>query len=32
MNSAIWDWGYAWSILPDLLDGVKLTIVATFFG
>jgi polar amino acid transport system permease protein len=32
MNSAIWDWGYAWSILPALLDGVKLTIVATFFG
>jgi len=32
MGGAIWDWAYASSIVPDLLEGVKLTIIATFFG
>jgi polar amino acid transport system permease protein len=32
MNSLPWDWQFAWSIVPDLLEGVKLTIVATFLG
>lgn len=27
-----WDWEYAWEILPDLLDGLWITIQATFFG
>ncbi len=27
-----WDWQYTWDILPDLLDGLWVTIQATFFG
>jgi polar amino acid transport system permease protein len=27
-----WDWHYAWSVLPTLLTGLKITVVATFFG
>ena len=32
MNSFGWDWSYAISALPDLFSGLKLTIIATFFG
>jgi len=32
MNGFAWDWKFAWSIVPDLLQGVKLTIIATFLG
>ncbi len=27
-----WDWEYTWRILPDLLDGLWVTLQATFFG
>ena len=27
-----WDWEYTWRILPDLLDGLWVTVQATFFG
>lgn len=27
-----WDWEYTWEILPDLLDGLWVTVQATFFG
>ncbi len=32
MSSFDWDWAYAWSIVPALLRGAKLTIVATLLG
>lgn len=32
MNRFGWDWSYAISTLPDLFSGLKLTIIATFFG
>ena len=32
MNGFSWNWAFAWSILPDLVAGFKLTIIATFFG
>ncbi|MBX9758168.1 MAG: ectoine/hydroxyectoine ABC transporter permease subunit EhuD [Beijerinckiaceae bacterium] len=32
MNGFAWDWTYALSTLPDLLSGLKLTVIATFFG
>jgi polar amino acid transport system permease protein len=28
----IWDWSFAVSILPDLLQGLKLTVIITAFG
>jgi polar amino acid transport system permease protein len=28
----VWDWGYAFSILPALLEGLGLTLVATVLG
>lgn len=28
----VWDWGYAWDIFPDLLDGLLVTLQATFVG
>lgn len=27
-----WDWEFAWSIMPQLIDGVKITILATLLG
>ena len=27
-----WDWAFVWSILPTLLQGVKITILATILG
>lgn len=27
-----WDWQFATEILPEMMDGVKVTIMATFFG
>lgn len=29
---AIWDWDYAWSVLPDLLSGLWITVQATVVG
>lgn len=28
----VWDWEFAWSIVPDLLRGLRITLQATFFG
>jgi polar amino acid transport system permease protein len=27
-----WDWRFAWSIVPDLMAGIRLTVLATLFG
>ena len=27
-----WDWAFVWKILPTLLEGVKITIIATILG
>src|SRR4051812_42727098 len=27
-----WHWSFAWSILPELISGLKLTMIATMFG
>jgi polar amino acid transport system permease protein len=27
-----WDWQFAWSIVPELIAGIRLTILATLFG
>lgn len=32
MSAFAWDWGFAWSCLPELLAGLRLTLVATLFG
>lgn len=32
MSGFHWDWAFAWSIVPELLDGVVVTVIATFFG
>lgn len=32
MSSFQWDWSYAWSTVPLLLEGIRITIIATFFG
>ena len=32
MSGFVWDWHVVWSILPDLMEGIKFTLVATFFG
>jgi polar amino acid transport system permease protein len=32
VSSFNWDWGFAWSIVPALLGGARLTILATLFG
>jgi polar amino acid transport system permease protein len=32
MSGFHWDWRFAWSIVPDLLAGLRLTILATMFG
>ncbi len=28
----LWNWGYAWSVLPDLVPAIGITIKATVFG
>jgi polar amino acid transport system permease protein len=30
--TSIWDWSHAWAVLPALLDGLKITILATAIG
>ncbi len=32
MSGFVWDWHFAWSVVPLLLTGAKLTIIATLFG
>lgn len=32
MSGFHWDWPFAWSVVPDLLAGLRLTILATMFG
>lgn len=32
MSGFTWDWGFAWSIVPQLLAGIKITILATLLG
>jgi polar amino acid transport system permease protein len=32
MTGFHWDWQFTWSIVPDLLAGLRLTILATMFG
>jgi polar amino acid transport system permease protein len=32
MPQQVWDWNYAFSILPSLLEGLALTLVATVLG
>lgn len=32
MNGPVWNWSFAWSIVPDLLDGIRITIFATLSG
>ena len=27
-----WDWKFVWDILPTLIQGVKITIIATLLG
>jgi polar amino acid transport system permease protein len=27
-----WDWAFVWQIMPTLIDGVKITILATILG
>src|SRR5262245_7189145 len=28
----IWDWDYAWSLLPRLLEGLRVTVEVTLIG
>jgi polar amino acid transport system permease protein len=32
MNTSLWDWAYAQSVLPSLLEGLKITVFATVIG
>lgn len=32
MSGFSWDWSFAWSIIPQLLAGIKITILATLLG
>jgi polar amino acid transport system permease protein len=32
MGEFPWDWGFVWSILPTLLEGLQLTVLATLAG
>jgi polar amino acid transport system permease protein len=32
VSSFHWDWGFAWTILPELLQGLVVTVVATLLG
>ena len=27
-----WDWNFVWEIMPTLIEGLKITILATVFG
>ncbi|TIM61439.1 MAG: ectoine/hydroxyectoine ABC transporter permease subunit EhuD, partial [Mesorhizobium sp.] len=27
-----WDWNFVWEIMPTLIEGVKITILATLLG
>src|SRR5690606_33799596 len=27
-----WDWAFVWEIMPTLLEGVRITIIATLLG
>ena len=27
-----WDWNFVWEIIPTLIEGVKITILATILG
>ncbi len=29
MNGLDWDWAFAWSVMPDLLHGLRITVIAT---
>jgi polar amino acid transport system permease protein len=32
VSSFHWDWGFAWAILPELLQGLVVTVLATLLG
>ncbi len=32
MSTFVWDWSFAWSIVPALLMGAKITVIATLLG
>lgn len=32
MNDSFWNWERAWEVLPDLLEGLKITVFATVIG
>jgi len=32
VSSFHWDWGFAWAILPELLRGLVVTVLATLLG
>jgi polar amino acid transport system permease protein len=32
MSTLDWNWVFAWSIMPDLLNGFRLTVLATLLG
>jgi polar amino acid transport system permease protein len=32
VSQGLWDWGYAWKVLPTLLDGLRVTLLATVYG
>ena len=32
MTGFSWDWNFAWEIAPYLLEGLKVTVAATFCG
>ncbi|MGO8366737.1 ectoine/hydroxyectoine ABC transporter permease subunit EhuD, partial [Rhizobium johnstonii] len=27
-----WDWDFVWQIMPTLLEGLKITLLATILG
>lgn len=32
MSTALWDWEYAWEVLPTLVEGLRVTLLATVYG
>lgn len=32
MTGFQWDWGYVWTVIPHLLEGLKITVTATILG
>lgn len=32
MSQGLWDWRYAWEVLPTLFDGLRVTLLATVYG